>query len=710
MIRQFKFLVLFLFAAIYSNAREGMWIPILLDQNIEEMREMGFRLSIEDIYCDCVASMKDAIVQFGGGCTGELISSNGLLVTNYHCGYRQIQKHSSLENDYLTNGFWAMNLEEELPNPALTVSFIVHMEDVTESVMEGADTLENLQEIESIKNDNISKILYKVDVDSLQNKTIKPFFEGNQYFLIISETFKDVRLVGAPPSSIGKFGGDTDNWMWPRHTGDFSLFRIYAGKDNRPAEYSPENVPYKPRHFFPIDIGGISEGDFTMIFGFPGRTSEYLPSHALKMIIEQRNPERIAIRDIKLNILNEAMNSSSENRIKYAAKAASTSNAWKKWQGEIKGLRRLNAVEKKLEKEADFIKWVKADSIRMKKYRGILPAFDSLYPLLEKALHEYDYYTETWFRGVDAFSMYSIVSSILNSSEPLNSGEFEKEIKDHFKDITPDVDCNLFINMVKNYFENTSYDYLSKDLRNIFESKSLDKMLSNIYDRSVMIDTAFLFSIIRNNSVNRLENKIKHDNLYQLMKAVSDHYSAVVYPQYYEIQKAVDQNQQLYMTALFEMKKGERLYPDANFTLRVSYGKVEGYSPGDAVKYKYFTTLEGIIEKDNPDIYDYDVPEKLKQLYSDNEFGNYCNSDGTMPVCFTASNHTTGGNSGSPVIDADGNLVGINFDRCWEGTMSDLMFDPEKCRNIALDMRYMLFIIDKFAGAGYLLNEMTIID
>ncbi|MCF8358668.1 MAG: S46 family peptidase [Prolixibacteraceae bacterium] len=707
--RHFQLCILLLFWASVSVAREGMWVPVLLHQNIEEMHEMGFRLNVEDIYSDDNASMKDAVVQFGGGCTGELISPEGLLVTNYHCGYRQIQQHSSLVNDYLTNGFWAMERSEELPNPGLTVTFLIRMEDVTKSVFEGTDTLENQLEIERIKNENIPKILADVEVDSLHNKTIKPFFEGNQYFLIITETFKDVRLVGAPPSAIGKFGGDTDNWMWPRHTGDFSLFRIYADKNNRPAEYSPDNVPYKPRHFFPIDIGGISEGDFTMIFGFPGRTSEYLPSDAIEMILEHRNPNRISIRDIKLDILRKAMENNAENRIKYAAKYASTSNAWKKWQGEINGLRRLNAVERKRQNEALYLEWVKTNNSKTEEYGHILPMFDSLYTLFEPRQQAYDLYTETWYRGIDLYRLFSVIQSIINTADEFDTAYYTEEIQNHFKDCSFDVDRKLFTELCGNYFQQASKNFLTQALKNLFLSDNTSKKLERIYDQSILTDTTALLSLVRNAKIKRLGNKLKRDKLYQLMKIVSEQYNGVIYPDYYDTKEAIDQNQQQYITALFEMNRGKRMYPDANFTLRVSYGKIEGYTPRDAVIYNHYTTIKGIMEKDNPEIYDYNVSDKLEQLYKENDFGIYGKADGTMPVCFTASNHTTGGNSGSPVIDANGNLIGINFDRCWEGTMSDMMFDPDKCRNIALDMRYMLFIIDKFADAGYLLEEMKLI-
>ena len=411
MINKQILLISFLLISILSQAREGMWIPVLLDKNIAEMQQMGFKLTADDIYSINKASMKDAIVQFGGGCTGELISNDGLLITNYHCGYGNIQSHSSLEHDYLTDGFWARNRNEELANEGLSVTFLIRMEEVTSQVLQGTDSLKSKEAIDALKNKNIATITSNIEKETGYEASVKPFYFGNQYFLFVTETFKDVRLVGAPPSAIGKFGGDTDNWMWPRHTGDFSMFRIYANKDNKPAEYSPENVPYHPKKFFPINIKGVKENDFTMVFGFPGTTDQYLPSQAVEQIMNQNDPNKVAIRDIKLSIMAKAMDEDPAIRIKYSAKYASVSNGWKKWQGEISGLKRLDAVRVKQFKETEFANWLEKNSQQKQKYGNILSDFDSLYTAIQPYQKAFDYYVETIYRGCDVYKIYSMVKS-----------------------------------------------------------------------------------------------------------------------------------------------------------------------------------------------------------------------------------------------------------------------------------------------------------
>jgi V8-like Glu-specific endopeptidase len=687
-----------------------MWIPSLLEQNISDMQEMGFKLNTEDIYSINHTSMKDAIVHFGGGCTGELISPEGLLVTNYHCGYGEIQSHSSVENDYLTNGFWAANRNEELANPGLSVTFLISIEEVTLQVLAGTDSTVTTSQIDSITEANRLKIINGAKEKTGYDAVIKPFYEGNQYYLLLTETFSDVRLVGAPPSSIGKFGGDTDNWMWPRHTGDFSLFRIYAGKDNKPAAYSTENIPYCPKSFFPINISGVKEGDFTMVFGYPGSTQQYLPSHEVKMIVEETDPDRIAIRDIKLKILSDYMQKDDETRIKYSAKYASTSNAWKKWQGEIIGLKRLETVENKSAEESAFIQWVNADSLRKQKYAHIFPSFDTLYPAFRPLSKATIYYTECLSRGSDIFRNYLFVSSLKVENDQVNAENQKKEIEKRFKDYSVDVDCEVFTKLIIKYHNDLPADYLPKELTDLFNHDDYRDRLNKLYRNSLLTSKEAMVAITGSNLSAKVISKYKNDKLYRLIDAITNHYNNTVSENYLKYNRQIDMVQKRYVKALLEMKSGEMIFPDANSTLRVSYGKVEGYKARDGVNYNYYTTLDGIIEKSNSNIDDYTIDNRLKELYHTKDFGRYALPDATMPVCFTASNHTTGGNSGSPVIDAMGNLIGINFDRCWEGTMSDIDFDPEKCRNISLDMRYMLFIIDKYAKAVYLLSEMKIIE
>ncbi|HKM92338.1 MAG TPA: S46 family peptidase [Prolixibacteraceae bacterium] len=691
-------------------AREGMWVPVLLHQNISEMNEMGFQLSADDVYSINQASLNDAIVLFGHGCTGELISPDGLLVTNHHCGFGQIQSHSSVEHDYLSDGFWAMSREQELLNPGLSVTFLVEMREVTDAVLEGCDTIGD----EALKQDkireNIAIITNEAVAGTHYEALVKPFYEGNQYYLFINERFTDVRLVGAPPSAIGKFGGDTDNWMWPRHTGDFSLFRIYAGSDNKPADYSPDNVPYRSKKFFPINIAGINEGDFTMVFGYPGTTHQYLYSEAVKQILEQRNPNRIAIRDEKLKIMGNAMEADRATRIQYAAKYASTSNAWKKWQGESKGLVRLNAVAVKIDEEKEFAEWVNQSLERKGKYGNVLGTFEKQYADLLPYQKAKDYFDEIVMRGTDSYKVYSRLAYLLRDNEKLDTVAEMEFLSLHFKDFDTNVDQNIFVSLFAKYYNETAARFVPNALLALINNKNLEKELAKCHEKSILNNNGELSRLIKNADLEKLNKNLSGDVLFNLFGSMVKVYYDSIFPRYQEINRQIDANQKRYMAALLEKEKGKMLFPNANLTMRVTYGKVEGYRPADGVNYKYYTTLDGIIEKDNPEIYDYSVPERLKKLYRDRDFGHYANSNGNIPVCFTASNHTTGGNSGSPVINAKGHLIGINFDRCWEGTMSDIMFDPDKCRNISIDTRYMLFLIDKFAGATYLLNEMEIVE
>ncbi|MBN1767583.1 MAG: S46 family peptidase [Prolixibacteraceae bacterium] len=703
---RFSALLLLLVISFSTFAREGMWIPILLDRNIAEMHEMGFKLNTNDIYSMNNTSMKDAIVLFGGGCTGELISPDGLLITNHHCGYSQVQAHSTVENDYLTNGFWAMNRSDELPNDGLSVTFLVEMRDVSTEILAGTDSISNeALRIQKIR-ENTDTVTQKAIEGTHYEAVVKPFYEGNQYFLFVTEKFTDVRLVGAPPSAIGKFGGDTDNWMWPRHTGDFSLFRIYADSTNKPAAYSPNNVPYQPKMFFPINISGIEKNDFTMVFGYPGTTQQYLYSDAVRQLVEQRDPDRIAIRDIKLNSMRSAMETSPATRIQYAAKYASTSNAWKKWQGEINGLKRLDAVNVKLEEEKAFTKWVNTTPERQEKYGDILHTFEKKYNEIASIQKAKDYYDEIIFRGTDAYRMFNQLQQVINSGEQPADTEF---IEKHFKDYTNQVDKTIFVSLIEMLHTDIVNNMLAPLLLELSEKNKTEKKLEKLYSGSVLNSKDDLMAVCSKNDIDKIKKKVEKDKLYRFFDDIYWFYFDSIYASYNAIQKEIDNTYQTYIEALLEMNEDEMLFPDANLTMRVTYGKVEGYEPADGVEYKHYTTLDGIIEKDNPEIYDYNVPEKLKQLHREQNYGRYANPRGELPVCFTASNHTTGGNSGSPVINAEGHLIGINFDRCWEGTMSDIMFDPEKCRNISLDMRYMLFLVDKFAGASYLLDEMEIV-
>ncbi len=706
----FAGLVLLLGSSVF--AREGMWIPTLLNKyNIAEMQKMGFKLSAEDIYSVNHESMKDAVVLFGSGCTGELISDQGLLITNHHCGYDAIQNHSTVEHDYLTNGFWAKTRGEELGNPKLSVRFLDRMEDVTDLVMKGTEG-QPKDSVNAIVARNSKKIASEATEKGKFEASVQSLFYGNQYFLHVYQVFEDVRLVGAPPSAIGKFGGDTDNWMWPRHTGDFSLFRIYADKNNQPAKYSPDNVPYKPKKFFKISIRGVQPEEFTMVFGYPARTQEFLPSQAISQIMEQGDPDKIKIRDLKLILLSEDMEKDAKVRIQYAAKYANVSNAWKKWQGEVKGLKRLNAVGTKQNSEANFKKWANERADRSA-YREVLPNLEKLYNNLAPYTKAYDYYGEIVLRGTDIFSLISSFDIVVSKWRTLSPEIRDRSLKalqsrveEYFNEYNQPTDEKVFAALLRMYVTDINPKYLPEDFKSLMNKFSDEKLIANVYRKSLFTSQEKLAALIASPNTKKIE-AIRNDPTYKMFISLKKFYDLHVGPFYASISKQIDDEMKTYVAGIMAMPTDKPLWADANKTLRVAYGKVEGYEPMDGVNYKYYTTVEGIIEKDNPEIYDYNVPQALRDLYKNKDYGRYGNN-GEMHVCFLASNHTTGGNSGSPVIDANGNLIGVNFDRCWEGTMSDLMFDPERCRNIVLDIRYALFIIDKFAGAQSLIDEMVI--
>ena len=545
--------------------------------------------------------------------------------------------------------------------------------------------------------------------------SVLPLFNGNQYFLYVYEVFNDVRLVGAPPSSIGKFGGDTDNWMWPRHTGDFSYFRIYAGKNNQPARYSPDNVPYKPKKFFKISLKGVHPNDFTMVFGYPGKTQEYLPSEAIRQIMEQGDPDKIKIRDLKLGILSADMDKDPAVRIKYSAKYATTSNAWKKWQGEVKGLKRLNAIELKRNFEQEFTRWAASTPENQDKYRQVLPSLEKLYAQLAPYAKANDFYGEIVLRGPDIFTIAALFESLESKWASAKQPDQEKLLKivrtklsDYFNEYNQPTDERLFAVLLSHYAQNMDRSMLPDDFNKLMANSTREYLVNKIYRKSILFRQQTLNGIALEFDARSIR-KLNSDPVFRIFKSLKKYFESNVEPTYNSLQKQIDLNMKTYIAGIMEMKQGHALWPDANKTLRVAYGKVEGYDPMDGATYDYYTTIDGIMQKDNPDIYDYNIPQALRDLYHQKNYGRYA-ENGQLHVCFIASNHTTGGNSGSPVLDANGNLIGVNFDRCWEGTMSDLMFDPDRCRNIVLDIRYALFITDKLAGANDLIREMQIIE
>lgn len=711
-----SFIFLILLSFTRSYAREGMWLPYLIGQlNADEMQRMGLQISAEDIYSVNNSSIKDAIVHFGGGCTAELISDQGLLLTNHHCGYGQIQSHSSLENDYLKDGFWAMSGKEELKNPGLTAAIVKYMEDVTNAVLEGVNEDMSLEERGQMIRTNIKNIIDERNSD--YELEILPFFYGNQYILIAKEVFKDVRLVGAPPSSIGKFGADTDNWVWPRHTGDFSLFRVYANAENKPAEPSEENVPYRPLQHLKVNIGGIKTGDFTMIYGFPGTTYEYLPSNEVQTIIDLYDPTRIDIREARLEILDEKMRQDDATRIKYASKYARISNAWKKWIGEILGLTRTDAVAKKEAMEKELQAAIDANPQLKEKYGELLPQLKKLYDERKPMLLERHIYVETQYFGSEIvnhmLSYRGLVAAYSGSDSAAfreASGKKAEAIAGFYKDYDAELDQKTMKALLPVYLENINTQPVPEYLQELkgMSGTELNNWIDSLFAKSVVVNHQEEWAEMLKAEPYAAMDSMMNSREWQLAMGGWDHFVKALDPKLDDYTYQINALQKDYLAAMQEAFPEKRLYPDANGTLRLTYGKVQGYEPMDGVTYIPQTFLSGVMEKYQPGDYEFDVPEKLIELYEQKDYGRY-GQDGKMPVCFIASNHTTGGNSGSPALNARGELIGLNFDRTWEGTMSDYNYDISLCRNIMVDARYILFIIDKFAGAGYLVEEMDLV-
>lgn len=715
-----KRLFLLLFCCLFvtiTRADEGMWLPVFLNYNEAEMQQLGFKLTAEDVYSVNHHSMKDAIVLFGGGCTAELVSSQGLLLTNHHCGYSYVQRYSTLEHNYLHNGFWAKSHEEEIPCEGLSVTFLVEMRDVSDAVLNGVTDKMSMEERAKIVSENIKKVEQELVKGTHYTAQIKSFYYGNQYFAFINETYNDIRLVGTPPESIGKFGGDTDNWMWPRHTGDFSMYRIYADKNNQPAAYSKDNIPFTPKKYFTISTKGVEENDFTLVFGYPGSTQQFIVSDAVEMTLEDINPVAIHQRGVRLDIMKKYMDQSTEIRLMYSAKANSISNGWKKWIGESKGLKECHVVAQKKAQEAEFIQWLASSPEMEKLYGNVLPNLRKNYAQYRPLSKNLTCFTETFWAVEMMQFIYSNASPLLQlaNKKDATKEEFEaaknkflSKIDGFYGKYYKPIDKECFVELLHYYFSTVDPLMMPEELRPYAQvSKDMLKVMSvQIFERSVYANAESLKEFIQKSTLKSFK-KFEKDLLMQLMIPAYKQYVQDYYDRQ-PLNNFINDDYRLYVKALMLKEKDKNFYPDANLTMRVTYGQVKGFEPADGKEYIYYSTLDGVMEKENPDIFDYKVDAKLKELYNAKDYGRYANAKGEMPVAFIASNHTTGGNSGSPVINANGELIGVNFDRVWEGTMSDINYDVNRCRNISLDIRYFLFIVDKFAGAQNILNELTL--
>ena len=683
------------------RADEGMWLlPYLQKMNIKDMRAEGCRLTAEDIYSVNNSSLKDAIIVFGGGCTGEIVSDKGLIFTNHHCGYGSIQQLSSVENDYLKYGFWASSYDEELPVPGLTVRFVRSIEDVTAQILGNVPSSSGEQERAKIVAENIAALKKELEAENEgMSIQILPFFGGNQYFAFVMEVFRDIRLVGTPPSSIGKFGGDTDNWVWPRHTGDFSIFRVYADADNRPAAYSKDNVPYRPKRHFTVSTRGVGEGDFTMIYGFPGSTQEYVTSDAVEYVAEVSDPMKIALRTQRLNIISAAQAEDAAVRIQYASKHASIANAWKKWQGEVLGLRRLGTVGKKRAYEREFAAWAASRP----EYAHLLDSIHAAYEAVRPEYYVAELYSESVL-SIEAFSRArALAGTRSRMTDDTAFTDLAVDTQPAFlKNYNAGIDRAIAKRMVAEFMDRMPAGEVPAEFAAaVSEHGGVDGYVDYLFDNTVLTREKFTAAEFDADPVVRMA---------AMLAPLTDRMAAVRARNLSDIE-SVRRWYTPYMRALMEWDTDRAFFPDANLTLRVAYGSVEGYEYADGVIHHPVSTLEGVIEKDNPEIYDYDVPQRLRDIHAAKDYGRWgCDVDGrwTVPVCFIATNHTSGGNSGSPVLNGRGELVGINFDRTWLSTMSDMEFDPSVCRNIAVDIRYVLFVIDRIGGASYLLQEMEI--
>ncbi|MFP4620821.1 MAG: S46 family peptidase [Bacteroidales bacterium] len=707
------FLLIFSFSL---KADEGMWLLTMLDKmNMDRMQEMGLKLSKEDIYSINQSSIKDAVVNFSGFCSGEIVSDQGLILTNHHCGESSIQEVSTQEDNYLKEGFWAESLEDEIPIEDLYVSFLVRMEDVTERI--NSELTDDMSEKERNKKiqEVFSTIKEEATEDNHYEASVKSFYQGNEFYLMLYEVYDDVRLVGTPPESIGSYGGDTDNWMWPRHTGDFSMFRVYAGPDGKPAKYSEENVPLEPAHHFPISVEGMKKGDFSMTLGYPGGTDRYMTSYGVEETRDIINPTRIKVREKKLEIMEESMNSSEELELKYSSKHSGTSNYYKYSVGQNEGLRRLDVIQERQKQEDRFREWVNKSDSRREKYGETLSMVKEAYEDRSEYYKTFLYMNEAILSGSEIVpftarfqGLYNILDAHPDSTETI---QYEVEnlrprLKDFYKNYHAPTDEKLLSALLEIFDKNVKDEFkpsFFNRIENLYDG-DFSQYGEVMFENSVFTSMNTLNSFLENPKVEILDN----DPAYTAMKSVQDKLMEIR-QQYRSYASQLNKGRRLFMQGLREMQEDKRFYPDANFTMRLSYGKINDYYPRDAVHYDYYTTLKGLMQKEDPSNDEFFVDDKLKELYENKDYGPY-GEDGTMRVCFISDNDITGGNSGSPVINAEGELVGIAFDGNWEAMTSDIKFEPNLQRTISVDIRYVLFVIDKFAEADRLIEEMDIVD
>lgn len=696
-----------------ARADEGMWLPYSINgQNLAEMQRLGCKLTADQIFSFNQPSLKDAIVQFGGGCTGELISPEGLLLTNHHCGLSYVQSHSSVEHDYLQDGFWARSKDEELPNKSLTVSFLNYIEDVTDAVLKGYTTKMTEADRDKLIKENAQKLIKERKEGRTVEVEIVPFYHGNQYILFMYDVYKDVRLVACPPWGIGKFGADTDNWTWPRHKGDFCIFRVYTAPDGSPAEYSKDNVPMKSKHYLPISLKGVQPGDYTMIMGYPGSTDRYSTSGAVKNVIEQEGPAIIACRTTKLEQYRKHMDADQAVFIKYASKQASVSNYWKYYIGQVKQLQRNKVFEKRTEQEQAFRQWMNENNERKAQYGNLFDEIDKYWAHQEKCTKALIYHREAGWRGGEAVS-FAVRFRQLNNAIVTKSASrgdivayaqgMKAAVKDYFKDYDQATDLDVTIALLNLLYKDINPAQLPVTIKKVGDKSGGDftDFVNKAFAKSIFVDEAKL------NAWLDAPKALTKDPIFALMSEIVDNYLVLS-----DASEAVDnsRSERLFMQGLMEMQKDRNFYPDANFTMRLTYGSVQDCKPADGVTYNYITTLDGVMAKYKPGNWEFDVPQALIKLWESKDYGRYANENGDLVVNFITTNDITGGNSGSPVIDANGNLIGLAFDGNWEAMSGDLSFENEVQRTICMDMRYLLFIIDKMANAQNLMREITIVE